>query len=626
MAFSLSPGVSVQEKDATNIVPAVATTGGAFAGTFQWGPVEQIFTLDSESQLVSVFKGPNNDTAVSFFTAANFLGYGNNLNVVRVVGTAAKNAVASGTAVLIKNRAVYDAQYIDGTGAVGVAAAKYPGAMGNSLGVSIADSATYSRTLTGNVTSTLGSATVTGVSTLFTTEAVIGSVLRTAAGVEIGTISAVSSATSIILTGNAKVAVTNAPVNSDWQYKNLFSAAPGTSSFAASVSGLNDEIHIVVIDTKGLFTGVPGSVLEKFSNASVASNAKKDDGSTNYYKNLLNNASKYVYWMAHPTGVANWGQQAQAITYTALTLPVDVKLTGGVSDDVLTDAIGIAGYSLFSNAEIVDIALVPTGGAGSAVQVYVINNIVEARKDCVAFISPKLASVLNNVGLEADTIRTERNMLPSSSYAVMDSGWKYQYDRYNDVYRWIPLNGDVAGLCARTDFTNDPWYSPAGFNRGQVKNVIKLAFSPNQTERDKLYMAGVNPVVSFQGQGTVLYGDKTLLAKPSAFDRINVRRLFIVLEKAIATASKYGLFEFNDPFTRAQFNSMVTPFLRDVQGRRGINDFLVVCDETVNTPEVIDGNRFVAKIFVKPARSINFIELQFIATPTGVEFSEIAGI
>jgi phage tail sheath protein FI len=314
------------------------------------------------------------------------------------------------------------------------------------------------------------------------------------------------------------------------------------------------------------------------------------------------------------------------VTFTNIGKPETVSLVGGVSDDVLTDSAAITGYSLFANTELVDVSLIPLGGASQATQIYVINNVAEARKDCMAFMSPALADVLNAVGIEANNIIAVRNALPSSSYAALDSGWKYQYDRYNDVYRWIPLNGDSAGLCARTDFTNDPWWSPAGFNRGQIKNVIKLAYSPNQTDRDRLYPIGVNPVVSFKGQGTILYGDKTMLSKPSSFDRINVRRLFIVLEKAIATASKYQLFEFNDPFTRAQFRSFVEPFLRDVKGRRGIADFLVVCDETNNTGEVIDGNRFKASIYIKAARSINFIELQFVSTPTGAQFSEVVGI
>ena len=294
-----------------------------------------------------------------------------------------------------------------------------------------------------------------------------------------------------------------------------------------------------------------------------------------------------------------------------------------------------SGFALFANAEQYDISLIPLGKVSETVATYVINNVAEVRLDCVVFASPQYIVDNTTGGTDGDTIQGAavsdmidatneyRNALPSTSYAVLDSGAKYQYDRYNDKYRWVPLNGDVAGLAARTDYTNDPWWSPAGLNRGQIKNVVKLAVNPGKTERDNLYKNGVNPVVNFPGQGTVLYGDKTLQSRPSAFDRINVRRLFIVLEKAIATAAKYQLFEFNDNFTRAQFKNLVEPFLRDVQGRRGVTDFRVVCDDTNNTGEIIDRNEFVADIYIKPNRSINFITLNFIAARSSVAFSEI---
>jgi phage tail sheath protein FI len=308
-----------------------------------------------------------------------------------------------------------------------------------------------------------------------------------------------------------------------------------------------------------------------------------------------------------------------------MTLGTDGKAEGDVSINVLTNA-----YDLFASAEEVDVSLVLQGKAvGSANNAqlanYIIDNICESRKDCVAFISPAKDDVVSAAGIETTSMVGFRNASRSTSYAVLDSGYKYQYDKYNDVYRWIPLNGDVAGLAVRTDETRDPWWSPAGFNRGQIKNIIKLAYNPDKANRDILYKANINPVVTFPGQGTVLYGDKTMLTKPSAFDRINVRRLFIVLEKAIATAAKYTLFEFNDEFTRAQFKNLVEPFLRDVQGRRGIYDFKVVCDSTNNTGEVIDRNEFVGDIYIKPARSINFIQLNFVAVRTGVEFSEVVG-
>jgi len=323
------------------------------------------------------------------------------------------------------------------------------------------------------------------------------------------------------------------------------------------------------------------------------------------------------------------------------TSPGNIQLvygSDGSSEESVSIGVLAEGYDLFAKAEDIDISLVlqgkPIGGTtvvnGDTVQKfqlanYIINNICDTRRDCVALISPDKNTVLNNVGREANSVKNWRGALTSSSYAVLDSGYKYQYDRYNDIYRWIPMNGDIGGICARTDDTNDAWWSPAGFNRGQIKNLVKVAFNPNKAERDILYSNGVNPVVTFPGQGTVLYGDKTLQAKSSAFDRINVRRLFIVLEKAISTAAKYSLFEFNDAFTRAQFRNLVTPYLRTIQGRRGITDFKVVCDDTNNTAQIIDTNQFVGDIYIKPARSINFIQLNFIAVPSGVQFTEVVG-
>lgn len=556
MAFQLSPGVLVTEKDLTAVVPAVATTAGGFAGAFQWGPVEQVVTVDSENQLVERFGTPNSDTFKSFFTAANFLSYGNNLQVIRVVDQAtARNAKsnASATAVIIKNEDHYTNFYSDGSGSVGEFAAKYPGVLGNSLKVSFAD---------GN--------TISG-----------------------------------------------------WAYATNFDGNPNTSDYVSTRGGSNDEMHIIVIDEDGQWTGTQNTILEKFAFVSKASDAKKPDGSSNYYKDVINNQSKYIWWMDHTTAGTNWGSAAQGVAFANLASNVTVSLTGGVSADSPSDGNIQSALAVFANDELYDISLLPLGAVSATVATYAINSVAEVRKDCIAFVSPELSDVFNNTGDEANDVVAFRDSLPSSSYAVMDSGWKYQYDRYNDVYRWVPLNGDVAGTAVRTDFVADPWFSPAGFNRGQIKNVVKLAYSPSRTDRDTLYKKGVNPVVTFPGNGTVLYGDKTLLSKPSAFDRINVRRLFIVLEKAIATAAKFQLFEFNDAFTRAQFRNLVEPFLREVQGRRGITEYKVVCDETNNTGDVIDRNEFVADIYVKPARSINFIQLNFIATRTGISFEEV---
>jgi hypothetical protein len=558
MAFQLSPGVLVTERDLTNVVPAVSSSAGGYVGYFLWGPVNEIQTISSENQLVREFGKPTSTTTVHFHTAANFLGYGNNLQLVRTVGTAARNAVASNTAVAINNQDVYDASYANGEGSVGPVAAKYPGTVGNSLKISICDGANFE----------------------------------------------------------------------GWEYETQFDGTPSTSTFATSKGASGDEVHVIVVDEDGAFSGTAGTVLEKFPFLSVASDAKSSDGASIYYKNVINAQSKYVWWMDHPTQAADedlaWGAAASAGVYHTLAAATDDSLGGGVDAAPSSGDLNV-GYDLFANKELVDVSLLLTGGHAVDVVQHVIDNVVLDRLDCVAFLSPPLAAVQNNAGDEADDIVTYRNTTldRSTSYAVMDSGWKVQYDKYNDTYINIPLNADTAGLCARTDQTNDPWWSPAGFNRGAIKNSVKLLYSPNQTDRDTLYKNGINPVVSFPGQGVVLYGDKTLLAKPSAFDRINVRRLFIVLEKAIATAAKFQLFEFNDVFTRAQFKSLVEPFLRDVRGRRGIFDFRVVCDETNNTGEVIDRNEFVADIYIKPAKSINFIYLNFIATRTSVSFEEV---
>jgi len=390
-------------------------------------------------------------------------------------------------------------------------------------------------------------------------------------------------------------------------------------------------MHIVVVDEDGDITGVPNTILEVFQGLSRATDAKGPDGESIYYKEVINQSSKWIWW-ANDTST---GASATAALVASDSAAAPIAISFRQGRDIGTEANCSEGailraYDKFKSAEDYDISLVLGGKSrglvnGVTVPNYIIDNICERRKDCVAFISPEKADVVANGTDITEDVVAFRNNLRSTSYAVLDSGYKYQYDKYNDVYRWIPLNGDIAGLSARTDDTRDPWFSPAGFNRGNIKNVVKLAWNPKKAERDILYKNGVNPIVNFPGQGIVMFGDKTLLAKPSAFDRINVRRLFIVLEKAIATAAKFTLFEFNDEFTRASFVNLVTPYLRDIQGRRGITDFAVICDETNNTGEVIDRNEFVGDIYIKPARSINFIQLNFVAVRTGVEFSEVIG-
>jgi phage tail sheath protein FI len=480
-----------------------------------------------------------------------------------VTAVAVANIETAGVTIL--NGQFYSANFINGGGVTGEWAAKYPGKLGNSLKVSMADRDTYAT----------------------------------------------------------------------WAYKDEFDSAPGTSEGASIIGGSNDEMHIIVIDEKGYISGVENAVLEKYAFVSKASDNKKPDGTNNYYKDVINGRSEWLWWTDHTDQVTggytttNWGNVMAGTAFKSMTAPLTQSLSGGVDDAGSTDGQKMTAYELFSNATLYDINLIMMGKASPAVANYVIDNVALTRLDAVVFISPEDTDtgevIIGDNSSSVTKIIDYRNALGSNSYSVLDSGYKYQYDRYNDVYRWVPLNGDIAGLCARTDYTNDPWWSPGGLNRGQVKNVVRLSCNPNQTNRDTLYRNSVNPVVTFPGQGTVLFGDKTLLAKPSAFDRINVRRLFIVLEKSIATAAKYQLFEFNDAFTRGQFKNLIEPFLRDVQGRRGITDFLVKCDESNNTGEVIDRNEFIADIFVKPTRSINFITLNFVAARSSIAFSEIGG-
>jgi hypothetical protein len=640
MPFQVSPGVNVSEIDLTTVVPAVSTTEGAIAGVFRWGPVDTRVLVDSEDTLVNRFGKPNGDlNPETFFTAANFLSYGNKLYVTRVVDSSAKNAVSnnSSAAVVVKNADLFPEVTFQSTDHF---VAKYPGVLGNSLKVSVCRTANdYTETSTGSITVTAGANTATtgqdestgggGTGLL-----VVGDKIKVGgAGAEqyltISSIDTTSITFKEKFTGTSDwTANTFAKF---WGYQDLVRSAPGTSPYVNTRGGVGDEIHVVVVDEDGDITGVPGQVLEVFEGLSRATDAKTETGESNYWKDVIENQSSWIYApyaqsiAADTTAATSTALTTDNAVYDSLKLGVDSAAEGSVSLGTLT-----SGYDFYKSAEDVDVSLILTGKSvggtnGEGLGKYIIDNICESRKDCVVFISPAKEDVVNNANDEKDDIVTFRNSLSNSSYAMVDSGYKYQYDKYSDKYRWIPLNGDVAGLAVRTDELRDAWFSPAGFNRGQIKNIVKLAFNPKKAERDILYQADINPVVTFPGQGTVLFGDKTLLGKPSAFDRINVRRLFIVLEKAIATASKFTLFEFNDEFTRSQFRNLVEPFLRDVQGRRGIYDFRVVCDESNNTGEVIDRNEFVGDIYIKPARSINFIQLNFVAVRSGVEFSEIVG-
>jgi phage tail sheath protein FI len=632
MAFQLSPGVNVSEIDLTTIVPSVATSIGGIAGNFNWGPVNEVITISDEIRLVNRFGKPDSTNYENWFSAANFLAYSNNLKIVRAANTTSTlNATANASGILIKNEDDYVANRESATNTTyGPWAARWAGALGNSLRISVCPSTqAYSANLT--VTDNMRANAVSAGDTVININGTATANANVTAGdlisVDNGStyIRAASvNATAIVLSTAVSTAITaNTPILRKWQYSGDFGVAPGTSDYVANKNGSGDEMHIIIIDEDGNFTGTANTVLEKFAFVSKASDAISNSGDTNYYKSVINEQSQYSWWLGHLPGATNWGNTASGITFTNLNNPQSYSLSAG-ADGTIGNSELITAYDYFANADVVDVSLLISGPGNATVATSLIST-AESRKDVLVFLSPTKSSVVNNAGNEATSILSFRNSLTSSSYAVLDSGYKYQFDKYNNVYRWVPLNGDIAGACARTDLERDPWYSPGGLSRGVIKNVIKLAYNPDKAERDNLYVQGVNPVVTFQGEGTILYGDKTMLAKPSAFDRINVRRLFIVLEKSIARAARSTLFEYNDQFTRAQFVNLVEPFLRDVQGRRGITDFRVVCDTTNNTAEVIDSNRFVGDIYIKPARSINFIQLNFVAVRTGVSFDEIVG-
>ena len=567
MAFQVSPGVQVKEIDATSVVPAVSTSIGGFAGSFNWGPVEQVVSVSSEKELLSTFGTPDDNTALYFLTAAAFLKYGNALQVVRAA-SGHDNATADGSGLLIKNDEHYtNSGYNTGAGSVGQWAAKFPGDLGNSLKVEMV--------------------------------------------------------TADVTTSNYNA----------WAFQGQFDGKPGTSDYAINLgrsASYNDEVHVIVIDEDGLFTGTANTVLETFAFMSIGSDAKANDGTSNYYVDVINAQSNYIRWMDHKTTSPAWSAGSSLRGSTSLSGGFDtvdsLSLSGATDDNTPTTAELALAYDLLEDAETVDVNLlfsVPDANGSNTLANDLIS-IASARKDCMAFVSPPIADTQGSSTPAAD-VKAFVDSLTSSSYASCDSTALYVYDKYNDTYRYIGAAGHIAGLCANTDQIADSWFSPAGVNRGQLLGVTKLAFNPKQADRDTLYKARANPIVSFPGQGTILFGDRTLLSKPSAFDRINVRRLFNTLEKAISTAAKAQLFEFNDEFTRAQFKNLVEPFLRDVKGRRGLSDFLVVCDSTNNTGQVVDSNQFVADIFIKPAKSINFITLNFVATRSGVEFNEIAG-
>ena len=626
----LSPAVLINEVNKVTTIPAVSTTAGAFVGNFQWGPVDKIVTIDKEATLFDTFLGPDSNTYPAFLSAASFLAYGNNLQTARSVGTSAKNAVTSGSAILIKNETVWQNTYFGGGAATGEWAARYPGAPGNALFVSICPNANaYSQNLTSgagftaNVTASNTMVTFSGNVSAFVTAGDIITVGGNSGKIvqswgTFGLTAIVNSAYSATTTGNV--------VSRSWQFSNYVPGAPGTSAYASSVAGANDQMHVIVFDQLGIFSsqGVgANTVLETYSYASKATDGRNVDGTSAYIRDLIFNRSKYLYWMNNYSIGQNWGNTAVGRTFTeASSLNQYVTLSGGNTDSA-TDSTKQSTWDLYRDKEAVDVSLLITGDASTTLGAYVINNIANERKDCVAFVSPQINDVVNQTS--QDTIVTNiaatAASIPTGTYGFFTNNWKLMLDKYNNVYRWIPDNADIAGLCVNTDTIADTWVSPAGFNRGVLRNVVQLAWSPRQTYRDQVSKIGVQNVYLQKGVGPVLFGDSMYTLQPSAFAQLGIRRLFIYLEKVIGNASKYSLFEFNDDITRSAFVNLVTPLLRDVKGRRGVSDFLVQCDSNNNTDAILLQKGFIGDIYIKPNYSINWIQLNFTAIGPSASFT-----
>ena len=595
-----SPRINISEIDKTAIVPAVGSSGGGFVGNFRWGPVHERTLISDETGLVTTFASPNDTNSVDFHSAAYFLKYSQTLQVAREVGAGAQNAhsatttladSAGGTQLLVNNLAHWEDTVSSAVGegasklSSGTWIAKYPGVLGDALSVSFCP--------------------------------------------------APDSAGAEHFTG--------------WAYASNFDGKPGTSSYANTNGASNDEVHVVVLDRTGAITGTPGAVLEKFAYLSVAKGALTPDNSPNYIADVVNSNSQYI-WTGYfgddsafggsalnLDSAAGWGSTPTLDTAqnyglgVALTDAVmTTNLGGGHDGATLGNSDFLAGYDLFEDklTTEIDFLIAPAYGTASngATIVNDLTSIATDRKDCIVVASVDKSGVVGKTNSQqsANAV-TFVDGLTKSSYLVVDNNYLKVFDKYNDKYINIPACSSTAGLMAASDIIADPWYSPAGQRRGNYRGVTDIIANPNQTQRDQLYKAGVNPIANIPGSGLILFGDKTLESRPSAFDRINVRRLFIAIEKSIGEAAKNVMFEFNDEFTRAEFTNIVEPFLRRVKGRRGITDFRVVCDDTNNNQEVIDNNQFVANIFVKPARSINFVQLNFVAVRTGVDFEEVVG-
>lgn len=616
MSFSVSPSVIVREVDLTTSIPAITTPPAAIAGVFRWGPVNERILISSEIELANVFGTPTDFNAETFFTAADFLSYSNTLFVTRVQ-EGANTSIGENSA---------EDEVFEG---------KYPGALANALDVLYVTTdqsgntdsfslelftadETYSIDFNSNTLELVTEDELIDIDIKEGDSLLLGTPETGFQSLEVISLTNIGSEASntgieytheIVFRQRYRQPVAPTQVFRNWRGSGLVDGAPDAGN-----------VHILVVDREGTIAGEAGVVLERYENLSLTEGTKTADGSNIYYKDVLEQRSNYIKHGSDNLPVVT------AREYVSLS-----GGTNGASESAVSFGVVAQGYNLYKEANDVDVSFILQGKAKgadvnqSSLANYLVSNIAESRRDCMVFVSPNRDSVVNIAASQTqmNNVIAYRNSLQNSSYWFMDSGYKYRYDKYNDVFRWVPLNGDMAGLASLVE----PWESPAGFRKGRVRNVIKLAFNPNKAQRDQLYGRDINPVITQVGQGTILFGDKTGLgtATGSAFTRINVRRLFIAVQKTIATISAQFLFEFNDEFTQNQFRQIVDPFLRDIQGRRGIIDFRVVSDATVNTPQVIDANTFRANIFIKPARSINFVELTFVATRTGVEFEEIVG-
>lgn len=654
MASQISPGIVIKERDLSNaVVTNAQAIIGAFATTFQKGPVGQILNISTQRELLDIFGKPNNDNAEDWFVASEFLNYGGRLAVVRAeTGTNSANT-GSNTTLNVRNSSDWDA----GLGSGETFVAKNPGSWGNSLKVIVADrgadqiitlasAPTVAPTAGGSVTFNVTGGTKTAEVISYDATSKVLVVVLDDPSVLITTNNTFENGGTDVVITEAKDWWSNTEV--DGIALSSIGPRPGTSQYAADRGIKYDELHIAVVDSTGNISGTAGTIIERLTYLSKLSDGKGTENQVSFYKTAVNDSSAYIWagdtivgTYAPSSTVAGqaWAQDSGDLStgdIFALILGDYFTLDSGL-DDYAYDAgeIGDA-YDLFLETEDSEIDFVIMGGSMSSegdtkLKAASVMAVAQTRKDCIAFVSPHKGNQIATSGgaltrsvQKLNTINFF-NTLSSTSYAVFDSGYKYMYDRFNDKYRWIPCNGDVAGLCVSTSATLDDWYSPAGTNRGGLRNAVKLAFNPTQADRDELYQARINPIVSFPGSGVILFGDKTALASPSAFDRINVRRLFLNIQKRAEELAKGVLFEQNDATTRVGFASALNSYMSEVQARRGVTDFLVVCDETNNTPEVIDRNEFVAEIYIKPTRSINYITVTLTATKTGVSFSEVIG-